>query len=260
MADVRRRTAAAFAALRPREIHTPAKATPAPGPTAAAVEAVMRRDAEDVANIRRLVAFTLPPDGNCIDVGAHRGTVLAEMVRVAPQGRHIAFEPLPHLCDVIRTSFPGVEVHEAALSDHVGEADFAYVHGHAEGWSGLRFRPLPTGENPEVEHITVRLEVLDQVLGADYRPDVIKVDVEGAEQQVFEGALETLRRHRPIVIFEHGTGSAEAFGTSPADIYQLLTEKAGMRIYDLDGSGPYTQAEFERVFYAAERVNFVARV
>lgn len=260
MADVRRRTAAAFAALRPREIRTPAKATPAPGPTAAAVEAVMRRDAEDVANIRRLVAFTLPPDGNCIDVGAHRGTVLAEMVRVAPQGRHIAFEPLPHLCDVIRTSFPGVEVHQAALSDHVGEADFAYVHGHAEGWSGLRFRPLPTGENPEVEHITVRLEVLDQVLGADYRPDVIKVDVEGAEQQVFEGALETLRRHRPIVIFEHGTGSAEAFGTSPADIYQLLTERAGMRIYDLDGSGPYTQAEFERVFYAAERVNFVARV
>jgi Methyltransferase FkbM domain len=102
--------------------------------------------------------------------------------------------------------------------------------------------------------------VLDQVLDADYRPDVIKGDVEGAEQQVFEGALETFRRHHPIVIFEHGTGSAETFGTSPADIYQLLNEKAGMRIYDLDGSGPYTQAEFERVFYAAERVNFVARV
>ena len=63
-----------------------------------------------------------------------------------------------------------------------------------------------------------------------------------------------------IVVFEHGTGSAEAFGTLPGDIYQLLREKAGLRIYDLDGSGPYTGTEFERVFYAAERVNFVARV
>jgi FkbM family methyltransferase len=164
------------------------------------------------------------------------------------------------LCDVIRASFPGVELHQAALSDHSGEADFAYVHGDAEGWSGLRFRPLPTGEKPEVEHITVRLEVLDEVLEPDYRPDVIKIDVEGAEHQVLEGALETLRRHRPIVIFEHGIGSADAFGTAPGDIHHFLDVKAGLRIYDLDGSGPYTREEFERVFYAAERVNFVARV
>jgi FkbM family methyltransferase len=258
-ADVRRRTAAALAALRRGELPRPARATAPGGPTAAALEAAMRRDAEDVANIRRLLAFSLPPEANCIDVGAHRGAVLGEMVRVAPQGRHIAFEPLPHLCEVIRTSFPSVELHQAALSNHPGEADFAYVHGHAEGWSGLRFRPLPTGEEAEVEHITVKLEVLDQVLDPDYRPHVIKIDVEGAEQQVFEGALETLRRHRPIVIFEHGTGSAETFGTGPGDIYQLLREQAGLRIYDLDGSGPYTAAEFERVFYAAERVNFVAR-
>jgi FkbM family methyltransferase len=259
MGDVRRRTASAIAALRRHELSPAARATPNPDP-AAAVEAAMRRDAEDVANIRRLLAFALPPDANCIDVGAHRGAILAEMVRVAPEGRHIAFEPLPHLCDVIRTSFPTVELHQAALSDHAGEADFAYVHGPAEGWSGLRFRPLPTGEEAEVEHITVRLEVLDKVLDADYHPHVIKVDVEGAEQQVLEGALETLRRHRPIVVFEHGTGSAEAFGTLPGDIYQLLREEAGLRIYDLDGSGPYTGAAFERVFFAAERVNFVARV
>jgi FkbM family methyltransferase len=259
MSDVRRKTAAAIAALRRHELSA-RRGPPVASAAATATEVAMRRDAEDVAHIRRLVAFTLPPDGNCIDVGAHRGAVLGEMVRVAPQGRHIAFEPLPHLCEVVRASFPDVELHQAALSNHAGEADFAYVHGTAEGWSGLRFRPLPNGEKPEVEHITVRLEVLDDVLDEDYRPHVIKIDVEGAEQQVFEGALGTLRRHRPIVIFEHGTGSAEAFGTYPGDIYQLLQDEAGLRIFDLDGSGPYTRGEFERVFYAAERVNFVARV
>jgi FkbM family methyltransferase len=256
---VRTRAAAAIAALRGQD-----RPLAAPEPLqlhpSAAIEAAARRDVEDFENMRRLLAFSLAPDANCIDVGAHRGAVLAEMQRVAPHGRHIAFEPLPHLCQPLRTMFPAVEVHEAALSNHAGTADFAYVHGVSEGWSGLLFRPLPPGAEAEVEQITVRLEVLDEILDPDYPPAVIKIDVEGAEQQVFEGALGTLRRHRPIVIFEHGTGSAETYGTSPADIHALLGEEAGLRIFDLDGSGPYTLEEFERVFYAGERVNFVARV
>jgi hypothetical protein len=148
---------------------------------------------------------------------------------------------------------------DVALSNHCGQADFAYVHGASEGWSGLLFRPLPTGEDAEVEHIDVRLEVLDDVLDPDYRPAVIKIDVEGAEQQVLEGALGTLRRHKPIVIFEHGLGSANAYGTHPADVYGLLCNVAGLRIFDLDGSGPYALDEFERTYHAGERVNFVAR-
>ncbi len=82
--------------------------------------------------------------------------------------------------------------------------------------------------------------------------------MEGAEQQVLQGALGTLTRHRPIVIFEHGSGSAEAYGTSPRDIHALLWEQLRYRIFDLDGNGPYTLEQFERCFYAAERINFVA--
>jgi FkbM family methyltransferase len=209
--------------------------------------------------MRRLLAFALTLDANCIDVGANRGSILAEMRRVAPAGRHIAFEPLPHLSVLLRENFPGVEVREAALSSKSGTADFAYVHGPSEGWSGLLFRPLPSGEQADVEHILVRLEVLDDVLDPDYVPALIKIDVEGAEQQVLEGAMKTLRRHRPIVIFEHGLGSANAFGTEPADIYRLLCDDVGLRLFDLDGLGPYTLSDLERTYYAAERVNFVAR-
>jgi FkbM family methyltransferase len=244
---VRRRAGAAITAM--------ARAVQPPGDP---LEAVWRRDAADVANMRRLLAFALAADGNCIDVGAHRGAVLAEMLRVCPGGRHIAFEPLPHLAALLREQFPDVEVHQAALSNTSGTAEFAYVHGHAEGWSGLRFRPLPTGEDVLVEHIEVQLEVLDEVLDPAHEPALIKIDVEGAEQQVLEGALQTLRRHRPIVIFEHGAGSADAYGTAPADVYRLLTEEAPLRIFDLDGNGPYSLAALERAFHTGERVNFVA--
>jgi len=218
----------------------------------------MQRDQADFHQMRRLLAFTLAADDNCIDVGAHRGSILAEMLRVAPAGRHLAFEPIPHLADLLRRDFPSVEVRQSALADHAGYSEFAHFRSHAEGWSGLRFRPLPTGEEPDVETIEVRLETLDEVVDPAYRPAVIKIDVEGAELQVLRGARGTLARHRPVIIFEHGSGSAETYGTSPADVFALLGDAADYRIFDLDGDGPYTLEQFERAFRSAARVNFVA--
>jgi hypothetical protein len=75
---------------------------------------------------------------------------------------------------------------------------------------------------------------------------------------VVRGALRTLREHKPLVVFEHGLGSANAYGTEPDDLHRLLVEEAGLRIFDLDGGGPYDREEFHRAFYAFERVNWVA--
>jgi hypothetical protein len=82
--------------------------------------------------------------------------------------------------------------------------------------------------------------------------------VEGAEREVFEGAIETLRRHRPVVWFEHGAGGADHYGTTPADVHALLVDEAGLRIFDSDGHGPYSRPEFEAVF-TEPMFNFVAR-
>jgi len=218
------------------------------------------RDRSDGENMRRLVTWVLGPDDSGIDIGAHHGSLLDEILRAAPQGRHMALEPLPHLAAYLRESYPGVTVHELAASDHTGTTTFAHVRG-AEGWSGLKFRPLPDGVDvdPDVNEITVQLRPLDELVDDTSPPRLVKIDVEGAEQQVIEGAMRTLREHRPVVIFEHGSGSAEHFDTKPDDIHRLLTQDAGLRIFDLDGNGPYTLAEFQHTFYAAERVNFVAK-
>ena len=101
--------------------------------------------------------------------------------------------------------------------------------------------------------------IVDELVDPANPPRLVKIDVEGAEEQVVRGAMRTLREHRPVVIFEHGSGSAQHFGTGPRDMHRLFAEEAGMRIFDLDGNGPYDVAEFERVFLAAERVNFVAK-
>jgi FkbM family methyltransferase len=216
-----------------------------------------QRDLLDNEHINRLIAWVVGPDDSCIDIGANKGGVLEQIVAVAPHGRHIAFEPLPHLHADLVERFPTVDVHRAALSNHAGESTFAHVRA-AEGWSSFLERPLPGEVDGDVVEITVPLEVLDDVLPGGFVPRVIKLDVEGAEQQVIEGAMRTLSTHRPILVFEHGNGSASTYGTTPDDIYRLLCDKAGMRIFDLDGEGPYTRDRFRNTYYAREKVNFVA--
>jgi FkbM family methyltransferase len=212
-----------------------------------------RRDRVDNEHIRLLLAFCLPEDANCIDIGAHSGVLLREMVRCAPRGSHIAYEPLPELAQRLSREFPGVEVRNAAVSNHTGHAHFYRVRDDPMQ-SGLRLR---TGADTAIaDPIPVEVERLDDSLPPDYVPSLIKIDVEGGERQVIEGAMGTITRHAPIVCFEHGPGAEKEYETSPALVYDLLVG-AGMRIFDIDGNGPYSKAQFVRV-YDEPIWNFVA--
>lgn len=215
---------------------------------------IARRDRLDNERLRELLAFSLREDSNCVDVGCHQGEVLREMIRLAPRGRHIAFEPVPASHAALAASLPGVEVRQAAAADEDGEAEFVVVPD-LPSHSGLRERSYP-GEL-RTERVRVRTERIDSALPEDYVPRLIKIDVEGAELQVLRGAVETLRRHRPIVWFEHGLGASDRYGTRPADVHGLLVGELGMRIFDADGGGPYSETEFEEVF-TEPMWNFVA--
>ena len=70
------------------------------------------------------MAAVLPPGANCIDIGANVGDVLGMMVRLAPAGHHIAYEPLPELAGSLAERFPGVDVRNAAVWETSGEATF----------------------------------------------------------------------------------------------------------------------------------------
>jgi Methyltransferase FkbM domain len=120
------------------------------------------------------------------------------------------------------------------------------------------FHPVYRRQRAE-ETLTVPTETLDHSLPAGYVPTFIKVDVEGAERQVFEGAIDTISRYKPVIVFEHGKGGAPHFGTQPRHIYQLLHDEAGLDIFDMDGNGPYTLSQLEDSFELDERWDYVAR-
>jgi hypothetical protein len=72
---------------------------------------------------------------------------------------------------------------------------------------------------------------------------LLKIDVEGVEQAVLDGARNTLERHRPVVALEHSIGGTH-HGYDAGGIHEILTE-AGLRIFDADFHGPYNRGQLE---------------
>jgi FkbM family methyltransferase len=210
-----------------------------------------RQNEYDERQMRLLLSFCLSSSACCIDVGAHCGGFLSHVVRLAPEGQHIAYEPLPSYAHTLRSRFPTVDVRCAALSNTVGETTFIYVRDDP-AYSGLRERTYPRAVSKET--IVVHTERLDDDLPDGYAPHLIKIDVEGAELLVLQGAVETIRRHAPLLIFESGEGARNHYGFTARDVYALVCDDLGYRIFDLDGYGPYTLASFEKT----DRFNFVA--
>lgn len=237
-----------------------AAATPAPCSATVTGEPDLNAtyDGQTVAVMARILAR----DSVCIDVGCHVGQILDEMLRYAPDGHHYAFEPLPDLFEGLRTRYADVSnvtVHNTALSDTEGTFRFHHVTSNP-GYSGFRKRRYDrSGE--EIVETEVTVEALDNVLSDHSKVALIKIDVEGAELQVMQGAKEILRRSQPVVIFEHGLGAADVYGTRPEHIYKLLSQ-VGLHIFLmgdwLAGRSPLSQDEFAHEFDSGRNYYFMA--
>jgi FkbM family methyltransferase len=210
-----------------------------------------RRNWRDDLQLRRLLRG-LPADASCVDVGANVGTILKAIVAAAPEGRHVAIEPLPDLADALRRAFPDVDVRSVAVSDRPGRRPFVRVVDRPSR-SGLHPGGYVSEDFARVEPMTVEVETLDRVLASAAEPALIKIDVEGTELEVLRGAAGTLTSCRPLVVFEHA-----AVGSSDA-LHDELCSRHGYAIFDMDGDGPLSRERFAELVDANVRWNFVAK-
>ncbi|MGO9173344.1 MAG: FkbM family methyltransferase [Rhodomicrobium sp.] len=208
------------------------------------------REERDNAFVHLLLA-TLKSNSNCIDIGAHSGFFLEQFLEAAPEGHHFAFEPIATLAAELRQKFPGVSVYDCALSDHDGRASFQYVP-ELPAWSGLELQPYPEKATPQAIEVDVRK--LDSMLPPEMPVHFIKIDVEGAELAVLNGARETLRRWKPLVYFECGKVHHIHYGTEPRDIFDLF-EVCGMGVHLLDLT-PLTKEMFLKEYESAYKSGY----
>jgi FkbM family methyltransferase len=151
---------------------------------------------------QHLIAKTVAPGTVFFDIGAHVGfyTLLASSL-VQETGKVIAFEPFPSNIQYLEkhlmmNSVQNVTVFKAAVSDHLGEAAFQ------EGPSSSMGRLNAKGG------LVVKTVSLDDLFlkGLVPLPDYIKIDVEGGECSVLNGARRMLTVGRPtIFLATHGT-------------------------------------------------------
>jgi FkbM family methyltransferase len=209
----------------------------------AAVDATARQAQREEIGIGTILACSLRSEGSYIDVGTNRGQVLREAVRIAPRGRHVAFEPIPRLAAQVARAFPTVDCRQKALGAHPETAQFCH-YTQLDGWSGLRARPEISDERGRPEQISVEVSTLDAELGeGEVVPSVIKIDVEGAELAVLEGGRTVLSEVKPVVVFEHVPEASALYGAAVGAPWELLAE-LGYEVFAVTGEGPFTHSEF----------------
>jgi len=206
-----------------------------------------------------LIRKHLKKDSNCIDIGANMGHILMEIVAAAPRGQHFAFEPIPDLYTALKKKFSGnTTVFNCALSSKKGSTTFNYYPGRP-AVSGFLERNKLIGQEPTL--LSVQMEMLDDLIPENTKIDLIKIDVEGAEYQVLQGARKTLQKNKPLVLFECGLGGADIYGTTPEDIFNLFAE-CGLNISTIEyfnaAKQPFSKEEFCGQFYKNYNIFFIA--
>jgi FkbM family methyltransferase len=147
------------------------------------------------------------------DVGANVGFYSIIAAHLAgPAGRVVAFDPLRQNAEMIEHNarlnhFTHISVHEIALGNDDGKAEFLVSKNPS--WGRLKIAGRPAGVIAE-EMVPVRC--IDSLARDGLSTaDVMKIDVEGAEAEVLQGARQTLRSTRPILFIDlHGTNEKVA--------------------------------------------------
>jgi FkbM family methyltransferase len=147
-----------------------------------------------------LLEFLCRRDQDAIDIGANDGSYVHYLRRRAR--RVVAFEPMPSLARALRRKFPrGVVVESLALSDRLGTVSLCMPVVDGVVVTGCSTVSLAaTATYPGHRAIEVPMDTLDNVYAGQV--GFIKIDVEGHEQAVLDGAIETIRRCRPRMLVE----------------------------------------------------------
>lgn len=179
----------------------------------------------------KLVSRALGPGGVFVDVGANQGfyTILASRL-VGPSGHVYAFEPAPTEAGKLHSNLRlnrcrNVTVESVAVGAAPGRAPFHLYLGHQGSWSGLRQGASDVAVKAQVIDVpVVRLD--DYFAGLPlHRLDMMKIDVEGGELPVLQGAAGLIEKFHPIIICEVEPRRTAQWGYDASAILKALEAK-----------------------------------
>lgn len=201
-------------------------------PTPTVVERNRNRFKSEKQKLRNFIN-EIKEDDVVYDIGANTGLYTLFAAKACPDGEVIAFEPYPPNIDLLkqdiaRNQLQNVEIVEVALSDSVGNIEFSQP---SEADVSYGSSSIEADESDAT--IVVPTTTSDQLIADDEipAPNVLKIDVEGAESLVLEGLEKGLSAPscRTVYCEVHLPGvdhrpSVEDFESSAEDIENRLRE------------------------------------
>jgi FkbM family methyltransferase len=166
-----------------------------------------------------------------LDIGANLGVYSIRLGQYMRTGHMHAFEPIPRIRELFkRSSFLNgydhlLTIHDNAISDHEGEAVLNVPNAHAGGAS------LETSGG-DANGLRVALRTLDGMMPADFRCQLIKLDVEGHELQALRGMTGVLSRSEDCMLMFEKLASHSGI---EADVMALLSN-IGWKVYGIEGT------------------------
>jgi len=178
----------------------------------------------------------LKPDSICYDIGGNVGTSSLAMSYYTPEGRIFAFEPVKNTLRILndnikRNGAQNIQAIPIGLSNVEGEAEIIVDRAMLGNAHQIKdYHKLESTQYVE----TMQMMPLDiwRTSSSSPKPDLVKIDVEGFEIEVFEGGEETFKDPSLLVIVEFAiipqrTASSSYFPETPKDalFFEMLQKK-----------------------------------
>lgn len=197
------------------------------------------RDGFYEPEIERYLRATLQPGAVVVDAGANIGFFTLAVLGNSTGAIVHGFEPSPGAFELLtaciaRNQLSGrVFANQVALYSEPGEMDYLmHVASHG-AYDGFRDTGYAGVGIPTITPVPVTtLDLYAKQAGLE-RLDLLKIDVEGAELFVLQGAREVLCRLHPTVLFEVGYKNLRPFDLLPSHLFKYF-EQVGYQVAGLD--------------------------
>jgi FkbM family methyltransferase len=187
-----------------------------------------------------LLRSLLRPGDVALDVGAHIGFFTVQMAAiVGPSGHVYAFEPVAANADLLERSVEEnrfadrVSLHRAAVGAAAGTASLTFPRETLNTGGAYLLRegtaPLPGNLRAEVPLVSIDALALRRPVR------FVKMDVEGAEPLVVQGARTLLREDRPAILSELHPAQLDRASAASADGYLRMMHELGYRAHRVEG-------------------------
>lgn len=173
--------------------------------------------------------YSLVKKGDVIfDVGTNVGETLLNFAKLTGETGYVyGFEPDEEnytnaIKNISLNSFANIHVFKKAVSDKKETLKLFVVEPHNRGMN----RILDAGDTSDYQYTTIEATTLDDIILENKieRVDLVKIDIEGYEMHALKGAVQMLKRFRPVLFVEIAYTRLIKLHTSPNDVMKFLEE------------------------------------